>query len=209
MLFIENKYTVWYFKIINNRTTNTVNGYTEKHHIVPKSLGGSDDTLNLVRLTPREHYICHLLLIRMTSGSSKVKMVHAASSYSYWTTKNHNRKFKLNSRTVNQLKIARQQHLKVEMNKPKNLLRSSEAARKLWDNPEHRILQSEKRKQLWEDPDYLIKMKNRKRPFKRVIVEGIEYQSLREAASQLKLDPSTISKRCSSKHDKFVNWNYI
>ena len=37
----------------------------EKHHIVPKSEGGSDDPSNLVNLTAREHYIAHLLLAKI------------------------------------------------------------------------------------------------------------------------------------------------
>jgi hypothetical protein len=32
------------------------------HHIIPRSLGGSDEVSNLIRLTPREHYIAHLIL---------------------------------------------------------------------------------------------------------------------------------------------------
>jgi hypothetical protein len=36
--------------------------YTERHHIVPKSLGGTDDPSNLVVLTGREHWVAHLLL---------------------------------------------------------------------------------------------------------------------------------------------------
>lgn len=39
-------------------------GY-EVHHILPKSLGGSDSKENLVRLTAREHFIAHKLLARM------------------------------------------------------------------------------------------------------------------------------------------------
>ncbi len=39
--------------------------YYEQHHIIPKSLGGSNKKENLVLLTAREHFICHLLLIRM------------------------------------------------------------------------------------------------------------------------------------------------
>lgn len=33
-----------------------------KHHIVPRSLGGSDDENNLIILTSREHYIAHMIL---------------------------------------------------------------------------------------------------------------------------------------------------
>lgn len=44
-------------------------GYTEKHHIVPRSLGGSDDSTNLVVLTAREHCVAHLLLAKIHGGS--------------------------------------------------------------------------------------------------------------------------------------------
>lgn len=38
--------------------------YTEEHHIVPKYLGGADDSSNLIRLTYRQHILAHLLLYR-------------------------------------------------------------------------------------------------------------------------------------------------
>lgn len=42
-----------------------IEGYQERHHIVPRCLGGSDDAENLVRLTPEEHYLAHQLLVRI------------------------------------------------------------------------------------------------------------------------------------------------
>lgn len=51
--------------------------YTESHHIIPRSLGGSDDRNNLVDLTAREHYIAHLLLAKMHGGEQKRKMLAA------------------------------------------------------------------------------------------------------------------------------------
>jgi hypothetical protein len=56
-----------YNNIIKNRKINplSLNEYGEIHHIIPKSLGGTDETINLIRLTAREHYICHLLLSEM------------------------------------------------------------------------------------------------------------------------------------------------
>lgn len=54
-----------YNNIINNRKQKAFNGYTEKHHIIPKSLGGKDNKANLVELSAREHFICHLLLTKM------------------------------------------------------------------------------------------------------------------------------------------------
>lgn len=39
--------------------------YYEKHHIIPKCLGGKDSKNNLVLLTPEEHYVAHQLLIKI------------------------------------------------------------------------------------------------------------------------------------------------
>lgn len=52
--------------------------YYEKHHIIPKSLGGSNDESNLVLLTAREHFLAHYLLCKMTEGKEEhYKMVCA------------------------------------------------------------------------------------------------------------------------------------
>jgi hypothetical protein len=71
------KYNTWYNNITKNAKTRSLNGYKERHHIIPRSLGGSNDKENLVDLTAREHFICHWLLIKMYSGESKAKMVYA------------------------------------------------------------------------------------------------------------------------------------
>jgi hypothetical protein len=44
-------------------------GYVERHHVVPRSLGGLDDHNNLVWLTAREHFIAHVLLAHIYGGS--------------------------------------------------------------------------------------------------------------------------------------------
>lgn len=77
MLFIDNKYTRVYNKIIERAQSRALTCYTETHHIIPRSLGGSDESANLAVLTAREHYICHLLLPKMLTGESKYKMLRA------------------------------------------------------------------------------------------------------------------------------------
>lgn len=52
------------------------------HHILPKSLGGGDEESNLTNLTPREHYLAHLLLLKITSGKDKSKMAFAMFRFS-------------------------------------------------------------------------------------------------------------------------------
>lgn len=41
-------------------------------------MGGTNNPANIVKLTAREHFVCHLLLVKMTLGSNKQKMTFAA-----------------------------------------------------------------------------------------------------------------------------------
>jgi len=63
-MFKLNKYYKWYQQIISNAKIRLLEGYTEEHHIIPKCLGGLDSSENLVKLTAREHFICHWLLTK-------------------------------------------------------------------------------------------------------------------------------------------------
>lgn len=99
MIFIDNKYTYIYNSIINkaksrNFLTKTeaksVLGYVEIHHIIPKSLRGTNEKENLVFLTAREHFVCHWLLVKMTKGIDKEKMIFALNGMRR-NSRNHNR----------------------------------------------------------------------------------------------------------------------
>jgi hypothetical protein len=87
-LSFDNKYTKWYISIIENglkrynfdssikidqnkRRARKLYGYLEFHHIVPRSLNKkfSTETKNLVPLTAKEHFLCHLLLTKMIKDS--------------------------------------------------------------------------------------------------------------------------------------------
>ena len=63
-------YTEHYNRLIDRARKRTTVGYTEKHHIVPKCMGGEDAITNLVRLYPEEHYVAHQLLVKMYPRNS-------------------------------------------------------------------------------------------------------------------------------------------
>ena len=69
-------------------------GYTEKHHIIPRCIGGSDEPENLVPLTARQHFIAHLLLAKIHGGA----LVHAAFRMS--------KRWKYTSRKYEWLRVA-------------------------------------------------------------------------------------------------------
>jgi hypothetical protein len=68
-----------YTKIYNNIIINAKelnrskkSEYLESHHIIPKSIGGTDDKENLVLLTAKEHFICHHLLTKICKNNNKL-----------------------------------------------------------------------------------------------------------------------------------------
>ena len=60
-------YTAIYDNLINSRSNQPIlkEQYYEKHHIIPRCLGGSDDSNNIVMLTAREHFLAHYLLTKI------------------------------------------------------------------------------------------------------------------------------------------------
>lgn len=62
-------YKKHYNLLIEKSRNRQVEGYTEKHHIVPKCLGGTDDAENIAVLTAEEHFLAHQLLVKMYPNS--------------------------------------------------------------------------------------------------------------------------------------------
>jgi hypothetical protein len=76
--------------------------YYEKHHIVPKCLGGSDSKDNLVFLTGKEHFVAHKLLVEIYSEEKSLIYGLIRMLYS---GENHRRDYKISSREYERLKI--------------------------------------------------------------------------------------------------------
>ena len=74
-----------YTNIVERAKSRQLEGYCEKHHIIPRCLGGTDDEDNLVKLTYREHFLCHKLLCKMYPGN--LKLVYAISFMIYSSKK--------------------------------------------------------------------------------------------------------------------------
>lgn len=74
----ENKYSRWYNALIAKaKSRDSLTGYVEKHHIIPRCMGGSNEESNIATLTYREHFIVHWLLSKFTTGQAKRKMQSA------------------------------------------------------------------------------------------------------------------------------------
>ena len=63
--------------------------YHERHHIIPKCLGGSNDKENLIDLYAREHFIAHQLLAK--ENPQELKLVQAYNIMAFTHTDKQNR----------------------------------------------------------------------------------------------------------------------
>jgi len=70
-------YKKHYELLINRSKNRQLTGYIEKHHIIPRCLGGNDDSDNIANLTPEEHYVAHQLLIKIYPDNDS--LVYAAN----------------------------------------------------------------------------------------------------------------------------------
>jgi hypothetical protein len=101
-LFLDNKYTSIYFKLIKRAKVRTLEGYGEKHHIIPTALLKTD---NVVKLTAREHLLCHLLLTKMTEGNANHKMQWALNRMMSGSKTFHPGRQKSTSRVYEQARL--------------------------------------------------------------------------------------------------------
>lgn len=107
-MFCDNKYTRWYYQIIRRAQARitTSDSYTEIHHIIPKSLGGTNKKSNLVLLSGREHFIVHWLLTKMVNNKKqKYQMWNAFSCMLYRKRPGQDR-YKVSGRVFESIKIA-------------------------------------------------------------------------------------------------------
>ena len=80
-----------YNSIINRAIGRVNNYYVEKHHIVPKFMGGTNESSNIVKLLPREHYLCHVLLTKIVPENKKYAAVKSCYMMLTWSYSNENR----------------------------------------------------------------------------------------------------------------------
>lgn len=73
-------YQLHYNRLIERAKTRQLDCYVERHHIIPRCMGGTDSKDNLVKLTPEEHFLAHQLLVKIYPNNNK--LVFAATCMS-------------------------------------------------------------------------------------------------------------------------------
>jgi hypothetical protein len=94
--------------IIQRAKNRKLSGYSEKHHIILKSMGGTNKNDNLVKLTAKEHFVIHKLLVQIYPNEIKFKKA-------FWmmcgkSIKHTGRNFKISSKEYD---IIKKEHSKI------------------------------------------------------------------------------------------------
>lgn len=148
-----------YIKFINS-INNSELDYKEVHHIIPKSLGGTDEQYNLITLSPRQHYIAHWILWKAYKSR---EMTAAFFAMNNQNNKHQNRNFKKSSKIYESIKNDFQKIIKI-------------STKKMWEDPDYRLkhinknktpetkkIRSDKAKELWQNEEFRKKqIKSRK-----------------------------------------------
>ena len=197
-----------YYKIYNQlieraKKRKSVDGYTEIHHIIPRSEGGTDNSDNLVELTGREHFIAHKLLWMENPTFSRCAafmMMSNNRGISWGST------YELGRKQFNE-------SLEHPLRNPKVREKQLEAVGKP-KSKNHRNKISEALKGKPKSQEMIEKMKanlpnrkgsnnpNKGRP---IIIKGVEYPNQITASKQLGISKSTINFRLQNEN----NTDYI
>lgn len=125
---------------------------TEAHHIIPKSIGGTNKKDNIAVLTLREHFIAHKLLCKIHPESESILLAFCIMCNR--TQKKKSKLYKIG------LSEAMSKQSKEYWSDPQKRLDISNKLTDLYKNPELKAKISEKVKQSYIDnPDMIIKVK--------------------------------------------------
>lgn len=100
------EYSKVYYNIIERGKTRgcdkkKLKGYYEAHHIIPKCMGGVDSKDNLVLLTAKEHFICHLLLEKIYPNEKGLALAAYRLIYG---NEEFRKEIRVNSKTISDVK---------------------------------------------------------------------------------------------------------
>jgi hypothetical protein len=188
--------------------------YFERHHIVPKSVGGDNSKENLVLLTPKEHFVCHHLLCFIYPDSKSLK-------FAFWSMCNQlkgdlKRDYKVSSRTYEEAKL-KFKEVNSSLHKGKKLSEEHLLKiknRMLSENNPMKGLKGPKnplyKKERTEEVKTKISKTKLLNPTKNCNFKGLyvtplgTFYTSKEASKEHNLDRSVIIERCKNKSNKII-----
>lgn len=175
-----------YNQIIERAKNRKLTTYKEKHHIIPRCMGGGNEKENIAELTAKEHYMCHKLLVFIYPDNNKLK-------YALWcmcTARGKNQeRYKVSARIYEQLKI---ESAKLASEREKGKVGSRKGAK---HTEETKAKMKVSRDKLYAS-GYVQKSKGKKRNLKDIwIKKGMSEQEVNEKILRLKEKQSEFMKQ--------------
>lgn len=198
-------------------------GYVERHHVVPRSFGGSDHPDNIVVLTAREHFIAHRLLAKIYPDTG---MVHAVYKMACTKT-SKNKDFRFTSSTYSVLREAHAAKvgpllkaataayiLRHGHGPTKGVKKSTGHREKISSFASTRIgprnaFYGKKHQQETVD---IIRQKAIGRKcstLRPIMIDGVRYERLKDAEAATGIKAGTIWHRCGSPNPKFGAYCFL
>ena len=186
-------------------------GQVERHHIVPRSLGGTDSPENLVYLTPEEHFVAHELLVKLHPkdiGPLRALMILSGRNNRY----RNNKLFGWARRRYSEMRKGN-----VPWNKgtpcaegTKDKIREARKLQITTDETRAKISAAGKGENnafygKTHSTESRSKISANNKSSKKVSCEGVIYNSMAEAAKAFGFERyETVKKRCES--NKYQDW---
>lgn len=199
---IEQIYEKYIMNLISERGRHiNENVYFEKHHIIPKCIGGTDEDENLIDLYPEEHFIAHKLLA--FEYPSNEKLVSAFSMMAFSKNK-FQKRIELTPEEYKKAREIFSNMLKERWRDPDYREKQSAIIKKRWEDQDYREKQSEMRTrlnhQMWENPDFKESMREKlKNRWKQMNERDLEkYRNkMRDISNKLWNNQEYIRSHCT------------
>lgn len=204
-----------YEKIYNQlieraRQRTFVDGYTEIHHIIPKSEGGTDEKDNLVELTGREHFVAHKLLwMDNPTNFSRAATYHMMSNHrgiKWGATYESARKVFVGENHPLRQSDIREKQLEAVMGKPKSEEHRKKISEALKGKPKSKESIEKMKANLGDRSGKNNSNYGKGRP---LMGDGVEYVNAQQASEILGCTKQNIGYRCKSDSQKWKDWYYL
>lgn len=112
-------YKKHYDLLVQRAKNRIIEGYSERHHIVPKCRGGGDEDSNIVSLTPEEHFLAHQLLIKIFPLDEKLAFAASMMCVNNPNQKRNNKRFGWLRRAFNKAQKSQIRKQRAKETKPR------------------------------------------------------------------------------------------
>lgn len=133
--------------------------YCERHHILPRCIGGNNDDENLIDLYAREHFIAHKLLAQENKDNPRLVYAWCCMAFA---KNDYEHRYELSPEEYEEARIALSNARKgVKIGAPsiETVEKIRQGLKRSWDNND--ILKEEysvRMRQRWSDEDYKIRV---------------------------------------------------